>query len=381
MLSRDIKFVLGTFLIWRILLFVFLFLGLAILPLQRNFLGGEIANYQSSPWYWAWANFDGQHYLSIAQKGGYGFGQQAFFPLYPLLIKALGGAFGGGLASLNLAGLIISNSAFVVALVGLYKLLRLKFTERITRFTIILLLVFPVSFYFGSVYTESLFLALVVWSFLLAKRGKWLYACILGGLAAATRVIGVLLLPVLFIELFQQSKNKILDTRYLYLLLIPLGLLAYMYFLYQTYGDPLLFIRALPGFGEQRSATPILLPQVFYRYIFKILPSVNFSYFPAAFTTVLEFLVGGGFLLLAVLSFKRLSLSYSLFLTLGYLVPTLSGSFSSLPRYSLVLFPAFVLGAIYLDKASRAIKLTVVSILGVGLCIATALFVRGYWVS
>jgi len=378
---RDLKFVLGSFVIWRSLLFVFLFLGLALLPLQRNFLGGEIANYQSSPWYWAWANFDGQHYLSIAQKAGYGFGQQAFFPLFPSLINFFGGIFGGSLGSLNLAGLIISNVAFVVALVGLYKLLRLEFSERITRLAIILLLVFPVSFYFGSVYTESVFLALVVWSLFLAKKNLWLFACVLGGLAAGTRVIGVLLLPVLFIELIRKTKTKILDVRYLYLLLIPLGLFAYMYYLNQTYGDPLLFIRALPGFGEQRSATPIILPQVFYRYIFKILPAVNYSYFPAAFTTVLEFLVGGGFLILAVLAFKKLSLSYSIFLALGYLVPTLSGSFSSLPRYCLVLFPAFILGAIYLDKASRVIKLTVISILAVGLCVATALFVRGYWIS
>ncbi len=381
MVSRDIKFVLGTFLIWRILLFVFLFLGLTFLPLQRNFLGGEIANYQSSPWFWAWANFDGQHYLSIAQKGGYGFGQQAFFPLFPSLIKFLGGIFGGGLASLNLAGLVISNVAFILALVGLYKLMRLDFSERITRLTMILVLAFPVSFYFGSVYTESLFLAFVVWSFFLAKKNKWLYASVLGGLAAATRVIGVLLLPVLFIELLKKSKFNVLDKRYLYLLLIPFGLFAFMYYLYQTYGDPLLFIRALPGFGEQRSASPILLPQVFYRYIFKILPAVNYSYFPAAFTTVMEFLVGGGLLILAVLAFKKLDLSYSLFLASGYLIPTLSGSFSSLPRYALVLFPAFVLLAIYLEKASGIIKLMAVSIFAVGLCMATALFVRGYWVS
>lgn len=378
---RDLKFILGSFVIWRSLLFVFLFLGLAFLPLQRNFLGGEIANYQSAPWYWAWANFDGQHYLSIAQKAGYGFGQQAFFPLFPLLIKFFGGTFGGSLGSLSLAGLIISNVAFVVALIGLYKLLRLDFPQRITRLTVILLLVFPVSFYFGSVYTESLFLALVVWAFFFAKKNKWMLACVLGGLAAATRVIGVLLLPILFIELLQKTRTKILDIRYLYLLLIPLGLIAYMYYLSQTYGDPLLFLRALPGFGEQRSATPIVLPQVFYRYIFKILPAVNYSYIPTAFTTLLEFLLGGGFLILVVLAFKKLSLSYSLFLALGYLVPTLSGSFSSLPRYCLVLFPAFIMGAIYLDNAPRIIKLTVLSIFAVGLCVATALFVRGYWVS
>src|SRR4030042_3666725 len=37
---------------------------------------------------WSWANFDGVHYLLLAEKG-YAFGlTQAFFPVYPLLIKA-----------------------------------------------------------------------------------------------------------------------------------------------------------------------------------------------------------------------------------------------------------------------------------------------------
>ena len=140
-------------------------------------------------------------------------------------------------------------------------------------------------------------------------------------------------------------------------------------------------MHTLPGFGEQRSATPIMLPQVFYRYIFKILPSLNYSYFPVVFTTFLEFLIGLLFLFLSIVSFFKMRLSYFLFLSLGYLFPTLSGSFSSLPRYVLVLFPAFLLTALWVQKMPATIRFFIYGLLFVGSVVSTALFVRGFWVS
>ena len=369
MKKSDFVFILQSFLIWRIILLLIVFIAPYFFPLQKHFLGGGLQNYLSAPWFWGWANFDGEHYLSIAQRG-YGFGEQAFFPLYPWLIKLLGNVLGGGLSAYAWAGLAISNLSFVLALVGLYKLIRIDFQENIAKLVIILLLVFPASFYFGSVYTESVFLALVVWSFYFARRQRWFLVAVLGMFASATRVVGILLLPVLAIR-----------KRSFWLLLIPFGLLAYMIFLRQTTGDPLKFLHALPSFGEQRSATPILLPQVFYRYIFKILPNLNYNYFPVVFSTLLEFIVAILFLGFSVLSFFRLRLSYTLFLALGYLLPTLSGSFSSLPRYVLVLFPAFLLVSIYLSKASKTTKLFTFFILFVFNAISFMLFIRGYWLA
>lgn len=361
MSKKEVLFIVFSFLIWRIALLLIVFIAPYFLPLQKHFLGGGMENYLSAPWFWGWANFDGEHYLSIAQRG-YGFGEQAFFPLYPLLIRILGGGIW--------AGLIISNVSFLVALFGFYNLVRLDFSAKISKLALVLLLIFPTSFYFGSVYTESLFLALVVWSFYSARRRRWFLASISGMFASATRVIGILLLPVLAIK-----------KRSFWLLLIPFGLMAYMIFLRQTTGDPLKFLHALPSFGEQRSATPILLPQVFYRYIFKVLPSLNYNYFPVVFSTLLEFIVAILFLSFSVLSFFRLRLSYALFLALGYLLPTLSGSFSSLPRYVLVLFPAFLLVSIYLSKASKTAKLFTFFILFVFNAISFMLFIRGYWLA
>jgi len=123
------------------------------------------------------------------------------------------------------------------------------------------------------------------------------------------------------------------------------------------------------------------LPQVFYRYIFKIIPNLNYSYMPVVFTTAMEFVVSSAFLGLAIYSFFKLNIGYSIYLTLGYIVSTISGSFSSLPRYVLVLFPAFIIVSIWLEKLPKVWKTVVLVILFVLLAISQSLFFRGYWIS
>ena len=373
MKKSDFVFIFSSFLIWRIALFIFLFLAIKYVPLQKNFLGGGMENYLKAPWLWAWANFDGEHYLSIAQKG-YGFGEQAFFPIYPLFIKFLGGWVW--------SGLVISHVSFFLALLGLYKLVKLDFSESFSKTAIILLLLFPTSFYFGSVYTESLFLMLSVWSFYFVRQGKWIMAGLIGSLASATRPIGILLLPVLVAEYFSsKNKFKIDEWSLMYLLLIPLGLFLYMYYLKFTTGDWLYFFHSLPSFGEQRSSYPVLLPQVFYRYFFKILPALNFSYFPVLFTTYFELLVAIAFSIFSVIGFFKLRLSYAMYLALGYLVPTLSGSFSSLPRYVLVIFPAFILLSLFMLKLKKLPRVAISLTLFILNIVSFMLFSRGYWIS
>ena len=379
---KEFKFLLRAYFGWLAVLFLILIVAVKFVPLQQNFLGGGLENYLTNPYLWAWGNFDGEHYISIARLG-YGFGEHAFFPLYPILIRIVSDI--GGFKSpylLNLAGILISNISFFIGLTGFYKLLRLDFSERFSRLAIVFLLVFPTSFYFAGVYTESLFFVLAVWSFYFARRGNFLFASLLGVLLTATRFVGLVILPVILVEWFLQNRKKesFLKTFPGITLAIPTGLLAYMYYLKRTTGDMFAFFNSLKTFGEQRSSHLITLPQVFYRYIFKILPGLNTGFFPVIFTTVLEFAIGGIFLLLSLLAFLRMRLSYSVFLFLGYLIPTFSGSFSSLPRYVLVLFPVYILTAQLLEKRKAyLIAFGVISF--IFLAISFALFARGYWLS
>lgn len=374
-------FIIKVLFIWFAGLFLTLYISTKILPLQNNFIGGGVSNYTQNYFFWVWGNFDGEHYLSIAHKG-YQDLTYFFFPLYPMLISLLSKFIGNDLAALNVSGILISITSFVLSLVGFYKLLKIDFDEKITKISILLLILFPMSFYLVSIYTESLFLALTVWSFYFARKGNWAMAATLGCLLTATRIIGIVILPALLVEWYSSRKpERVAKQTFPYtLLVIPLGVVSYMYYLKLKTGDMLEFITNVGVFGAQRSDHFIYLPQVFYRYIFKILPNLHTTYFPIVFSTFMEFFIGLSLLIVIIYSVRKIRFSYWIFLTLGYLIPTLSGSFSSLPRYVLVLFPIYIILANLISK-SRLLLFAFTVISTILLVVSFALFARGYWIS
>ncbi|OGE65474.1 hypothetical protein A3B49_01130 [Candidatus Daviesbacteria bacterium RIFCSPLOWO2_01_FULL_40_24] len=383
MLDRKIfKTVLLLFLSWRIGLFIVLIAAINFLPLgySDKFLGGGSNNYPLIPEVFAWANFDGEHFLAISIFG-YNAKEQAFFPLYPALINILSRPFYGELYNTmfysTIMGVLISSVCFLVALYFLWKLLRIDFDTSLVNLTVILLLVFPTSFFFAAVYSESLFFLLSILSFYFARINKWYEASLCGMFASATRVFGVLLLPTLLIELYLQ-KGKFKDG--LKLLLIPVGLLLYMIYQWSQTGDPLAFYHLQGTIGEQRQLGIILLPQVFYRYINILFHSDPTN--PIYQTVVLEFITGILFLFLPIYGYlKKIRLSYLFYALVGFMLSPLQGSFSSVPRYIIVLFPSFVALAILFNNFPKWSKIVLMSVLVMALIIEASLFFRGYWVA
>jgi len=379
--KENIFFVLLTFVAWRVWLQFFLLLGWFVLPLGDRFLVGGMENFLRHPNLLAWANFDGEHYLAIAQHG-YGMFDQVLFPFYPFLIKTFIFPLKESLFTLLFSGLTISNLSFLIALFLLYLLVKLDFNQKTARWTILFLLVFPTSFFFGSVYNESLFLLLILGSFYTARRGNWWLAGILGAFASATRPVGIFLLPALLWEWWEQNKikNEKLKMKNLFnllpIFLVSAGLLWYMRYLAINYQDPLMFLHSQPAFGAQRVADKvILLHQVCWRY-FKMIATTkaNLLYF----TVWLEFLSAAFSGILLVFGYlRKIRLSYLIFAFLAFIVPTLTGTFSSMPRYVLVLFPCFIALSLIKSKWFR-LAWIVLSILL--LFVATIFFTRGYFV-
>jgi Gpi18-like mannosyltransferase len=376
----SLKKVLVYILVWRLFLLVSVLIGIQTLSLQTSFLGGGLSSYLSNPYIYPFINFDGEHYLSLVQKG-YEQYTYFYFPGYPIVVRIMSDLLGNTFYSQSVAGIIISFISFVFAVIGLKKLLVLDKLTNIFSSVLLVLLLFPTSYYFASYYTESLFLALSVWSFYFARNKNWLIAGLFGLFATATRITGIALLPALIVEWYISKENMKLST-IIGMLLIPLGLVFYMLYLQITTSDALVFMRSLGDvFGEQRAGAFVLFPQVFYRYIVKILPNITWGYLPNVYTTILEFVVASLFLFLIWISYQKQRLSYFVYVASMYVISTVSGSFSSLPRYVLVMFPIFFLMAHYLDSLSPKLKYGVCTILLVLLGITTALFSRGYWIS
>ncbi len=369
------------FLLWRIYLLVLLKFSILFIPLEYKdrFLGGGPFYHSVLPEIFSWANFDGEHYLSIAIFG-YKALEQAFFPVYPLLINFITLPFRddlySSLLSATIGGILISNIAFLFALFILFKLVKEDYTEEVGVWTLLLLLAFPTSFYFGSVYNESLYLLLSVSSFYAARKKGWLLAGVLGMVASATRVFGIILFPALLIEAWQQKNNKAIP----YLFLIPLGLIGYMLYQWITVNDPLAFYHLQQIVGQQHQAGIVLLPQVYYRYI-KILLDTSLIV-PIYQTMVLEIFVGTLFLVAPLYGYiQRLRLSYVFYALVGFLLPSIQGSLSSIPRYVIVLFPSFIAMALLVCKFPIWIRILIIVGSVLWLSAETILFLRGYWVA
>lgn len=381
-LNSPIFKILAIFLTWKILLIIISLFAIYFLPLgyKDRFLGGGPVNYQLLPELFSWANFDGEHYLSIAIFG-YKFLEQAFFPVYPILITFFARPDASNLLlsliNATVAGLLISNISFFLALFFLWELIKIDFSERIAYLTIILILVFPTSFYFGAVYNESLYLLMSVLSFYFARKGNWLFAGLFGMVSSATRIFGILLLPALLFEAWQQKADY---RKFFWIILIPIGLGAYMLYQFFTVGDFFAFYHLQKIVGEQHQSGFTLLPQVYYRYI-KMIFTVDIQN-PIFQTIILEFMVGIFFFLLPIYGYcKKIRFSYLTYALLGFLAPTIQGSFSSVPRYVIVFFPSFLAAAVLANYAPKFIRILLLILLFFGLAAETALFLRGYWVA
>src|SRR3954471_3861459 len=132
------------------------------------------------------ARWDSSWCLGIADTGYSDTGRTAFFPLYPLLVRAGGWIVGSPLV----AGVLISGACLVVALAALHELTRLELGDGPARWTVLALALSPMSFFFSAVYSESLFLALSAGALLAARRERWWWAGVLGPAAAVARPQG-----------------------------------------------------------------------------------------------------------------------------------------------------------------------------------------------
>ena len=144
--------------------------------------------------------WDGGFYLEIAAHGyPHGFSYDpsgkltgntlAFFPLYPMLVRAV-----HGITRLDvpMAGIVTANLALIAALIVVLLLFCRLYGRRTSIVAVVLLAgAQPMSLVFLMSYSESLFLALAAGMLLAAHRRAWLTAGLLALLVGLTRPAAV----------------------------------------------------------------------------------------------------------------------------------------------------------------------------------------------
>lgn len=328
------------------------------------------------------SRWDTGFYLDIADHGyqyeGVRLPSVAFFPLLPLLIRAVSPLVGDPLV----AGLIVANAALLGATILLYRLAEEEWGAAVADRAVWYLLIFPTSFFGSAIYTESVFLLCAIGALYLARKGYWESAAMLGVFTALTRLVGVLVAPVLLAEWWMQRRSPS-DQRArppLAALLAPaavlLGTAAYMFYLQRAFGDPIAFAHGSAAWDRVPRSPLGMIAELLQRPAGGWGPALLAGQLPLDNWIDLLFVslfTGLG----CVLLYQR-RWSEGLFVVLGALIPLSSGLLVSQRRYMWVLFPAFILLARWGERPWLDRVITTMSLLG--LAVFTAMFANWYWV-
>ena len=294
------------------------------------------------------ARFDAGWYASIALEG-YSFSgsfarqeNAAFFPAYPLLMRAAGypaGAFGAGLprekrmVRLLWAGLVISLAAFAWAAAYLWRLAREFLGDERASRAGLLLAAYPVAAYFSAPYTESLFLLGAVAAVYHFRRAEYVSAGAWGLLVGLTRPNGCFLSVVLAVLIIEDTsrfrpeiskfRNPRLSKSLVAAAMPGVGMLAFS-----------LYVRQLTGhlFGWVR-----LHESAWGRtYQGLALHAIDSPY---------DVLNAAGLLFALIMVWpvlRRLGPALALFILINVVPPFLAGGLMSMGRLTSTLFPVFI---------------------------------------
>jgi hypothetical protein len=347
------------------------------LPMEHK-LRWEIPLELRAPLY---AKFDSGWYLSI-MDWGYGPppppgkpSSHAFFPLYPLTAKVLRDTF--AMDGFH-AGLLVSYLCFFLAA-------PLFLREGIARLgepgawqALAFLLVFPTAFFFAAVYAESMVLLFALLAFRAARRGETLRAALWAALMGLTRAIALAAGPALFLAALEAGGFQGLKryARALLLGAIPIVVvLAWIFGMGYFKHEPGLYFRSLEGW--HRGSNPIAGVEDFFRGFYD---HVRLGDLKRDFALVLDYFMVLLFAAIATFQLARRRWSDAAWTACAVALPVTTGLSGGIPRFFLIVYPAFFAFTEATRHAPRA-RLAAWTISGLLLLACAARFVNWQWVA
>ncbi len=335
------------------------------------------------------ARYDSGWYLGILESG-YGPapapGQPSahvFFPLYPLLARGVRVVLP---VDGFVAGQILSIVCFLAAGLLFAAEGRRRLGETGGRRALLFLLLYPTAFYFVSVYSESLFLLLALAAFHQARRDRPAAAAVLGLLAGLSRLPALALALPLAIEAFAAARQKQADVparsdrralvRALLVGLAPVaGVFAWILGAGFAAGEPGLYFRVQEAW--QRGTSPLSGAWHFVEVPLTRIARGQALEHPFRFLDYAHFLL---FVLIGAYQIRRRQLSDAAWTAGSLLMPVATGISASLPRYVLVVYPAFYALAQFFEGRPR-LRWAWWILSGLLLACAEAAFVHWRWVA
>ena len=386
---------------------------------QTRLRGGAIL--QGPAWLDGWFQFDAGWYYDIAAHGySYVPGHQssiAFFPTYPMAVRALGALLGDYQVAGSVIG--VASGAGAVLLFGVWVWRRLPRAGALTAIAIVM--VYPYAFFlYGAMYADSLFLLTALGAFLLLERRMYWLAGLVGALATADRPVGIAVtigLVVRMLELRAQDRARgsasgrpqtgpltgplsgpqtgdlapdrprwrglwgaitAVRWREAGVLLSGAGLLSWAVYLWVEFGNPLAFVAAESAPGWDQGAGPHTWFKL--SYIGTVLTDPVFSNGRLKTAQAVASLAA---VLLMRRVWRRFGWGYTAYAAVAILIPIIgTKDFMGTGRYVLVAFPIAAAAGDYLATTKRRWLRPVALAASVGLLVVlTTLFAKGIEVS
>lgn len=201
-----------------------------------------------------WEHSDSPSYLGIAERWYVTEGDPrfhiVFFPLYPCVIWLFNLLINNTLVS----AMAVSAVASVIAAIFVYEAAAVDMEREAALRAVKYLFIFPAAFFLTAPMTEALFIMLSAAAIYFTRKKQYLWACIFGALSGFTRSVGGLIMVFIaweiaedFITSYRMGKlreeKRMLILNALCLLIVPLGLLGYLYINYSVTGDAFTFMR------------------------------------------------------------------------------------------------------------------------------------------
>lgn len=317
--------------------------------------------------------WDGNHYLFLIEQGYRpGAMSNAFYPLWPLLVRLVVPLFGG---KPLLCGIVLSNLFSIAAFVMFYSWVEKRFDARVALYALLGLMTYPGAMFFQFMYSESLFLFLLILFVVSLESSQKVGIMLTGLLLPLSRPVGILVLPYLAYRSYRLPASRL--TKAVWLLSPCVGFAAYLLFMRWQTGDYFAGFAAQKSFVAQSALAELLNVRDFVNSLF------NFGVWHGFFDSRLDRAFFIAFVV-ACAGLARLDPSLLLLAIPLGLIPALGVSFMAYSRYLAVVFPVFLFYGYVLARLSRFSPILTPVLLSLSFAIQMlflVLFSNNYWVA
>ncbi len=322
----------------------------------------------------AWLRWDSGWYLRIAEQG-YDYivphaedcqSSVAFYPLYPLLARAL--SWSG--MSTGASMLCVANAATLLGLWGLHALCTMFVSPTAARNAVALALLLPGSLFFTAGYSEGVFLCVAAWACVFFERRALRPLALCTALAVVSRSHGIMLAGALGLGALLAH-----DVRRMAAITLggTVSLTAHLGYQWRTFGEPLAFIKARACWGVSEG-----------RAVARLSDYAAHAWRDALRADVPAFLDLASALWLLVsgmLVWRRFGARYGLFVLSILATMLQAGQLWGMGRIAISAFPAFMWLGEWTASGSRWRTRLLLASCTVLLFDVAARFVHGSWVA